>query len=349
MENLFEYRREMDSLRFSDEEKARLIGELAVSRPTARRRPVKRMVLVAAALTAVLVVGAGATGVLKNAVEVFSPLLGGSVAQTEVIDKIGRPIDAGDTDNGVTISADAIIGDRYNACIVYTIRRDDGTPLLPEGVTANQLLMGGTGGADLNVFCGTHGSSWFVDEDPADNKIQMIQTISADRSLNNCTATAEFDGLRRWDDEAGQAVSLIDGHWKFRFDVDFEDASVSLGGGETFEQGGMTFTITDVLVSPVAVRVEYEVDSAAAWIDAPSGQISDEDRRTQERYFEQVEILLTKADGTVMDLSSSGGSIRPKVEKTRCIKGEVLDQVIPLEEMESLSVGGIVFPIQNNG
>lgn len=349
MENLFEYRRELDSLRFSDEEKARLIGELAAAQPKAHRRPVKRMVLVAAALTAVLVVGAGATGVLKDAVEVFSPLLGGSVAQTEVIDKIGRPIGAGDTDKGVTITADAIIGDQYNACIVYTISRDDGTPLLPEDIGSHQLLVGGTGGTDLNVRGGTHGSAWFVDEVPGDDTIQYVETISADSPLTHTTAKAEFDGLYWLDEDQGKRVPIVEGHWKFRFDVDYEDASVSLGGGKTFEQDGMTFAITDVLVSPVAVRVEYEVDSEVNWSNAPSGRVSDADQRAQQRYFENVEVLLTKSDGTVMDLSSSGGSIRPENGKTHCVKGEVLEQVIPIEEMESLSVGGIVFPIQNNG
>ena len=99
--------------------------------------------------------GAGASGVLKSAVEVFAPIFGGSAAQTEVIDKIGHPIGAGDTDNGVTITADAIIGDAYNAAIVYTIRRDDGTALLPEGTDAESLLMGGFGGASLNVRGGS--------------------------------------------------------------------------------------------------------------------------------------------------------------------------------------------------
>ena len=61
--------------------------------------------------------------------EVFSPLFGGAPAQTEIIDKIGYPVGASDTDNGVTVTADAVMGDAYNAVIVYTISRDDGTRL----------------------------------------------------------------------------------------------------------------------------------------------------------------------------------------------------------------------------
>lgn len=347
MNSQFEYKSAMDSLHFTSEQKRQIAESAAkaAARQARRpRRPIGRTVLVAACITAVLVVGAGATGVLKTAVESFSGIFGSEVAQTEVIDKIGRPIGASATDNGVTVSADAIIGDEYNAAIVFTIRRDDGTRLFPEEVNEKNLLLGGFGDVDLNVRGGSHGSSWFVDEDPDDDFVQMVRTISADVPLTHGTATADFTDLCGWDDESETAVTLIEGHWKFRFDVDYEDSSVTLGGGETFEQDGLTFTIDEVRVSPVAVRVAYTVDSEVQWSDAPSGRVSEEDRETQLRYFENVEILLTKTDGTVLE-APNGGSISPENGTTVCVKGGVLDEIIPLEELSSISVGGIVYPI----
>ena len=348
MSELFEYQRAMDGLRYTDEQKNILAQQALRAAEQAaprRRKPVWRTALIAAAMAAVLVVGAGATGVLKSAADALSPIFGGSAAQTEVIDKIGRPIGASATDNGVTISADAIIGDAYNAPIVYTIRRDDGTPLLPEGANEKGLLMGGFGGTWLKVTGGSHGSAWFVDEVPGDDSIQLVQTISADVPIFKHTATAEFQDLQGWDEASGESGTLIEGHWKFRFDVDYEDSSVTLGGGETFTQNGMTFTVDSVSVSPIAVRAAYTVDSKVQWSDAPSGRESEEDSRQMERYFESVEILLTKKDGTVIDMSSSGGGIRPNHGVTVCDKGGVFDEIIPLEELESISVGGIVYPI----
>ena len=73
---------------------------------------------------------------------VFTPLFGGAAAQTEVIDKIGRPIGASDTDNGITITAEAIMGDQYNAVIVYTLTRDDGERFLPEGKGLDETYRG---------------------------------------------------------------------------------------------------------------------------------------------------------------------------------------------------------------
>lgn len=348
MNELFEYRQAMDGLHYTDEQKKTLAQQAlrAAEQAAPRRRtPVWRTALIAAAVAAVLMVGAGATGVLKSAVDALSPIFGGSAAQTEVIDKIGRPIGASATDNGVTITADAIIGDTYNAAIVYTIRRDDGTALLPEGTDARSLLVGGFGFANLPVRGGSHGSSWFIADENDSSAIQMVQTITADVPISSCTATAEFEDLCVWDDAAGECVPAVEGHWKFRFDVDYEDSSVTLGGGETFTQDGMTFTVDSVTVSPIAVNVDYTVDSEVRWSDAPSGRENAEDSRQMERYFENVEILLTKKDGTVIDMSSSGGGIRPDHGVTVCDKGEVFEEIIPLEELESISVGGIVYPI----
>ena len=348
MSELFEYKQAMDGLRYTDEQK-KILAEQALraagQAAPRRRKPVWRTALIAAAVAAVLMVGAGATGVLKSAVDALSPIFGGNASQTQVIDKIGRPIGASDTDNGVTITADAIIGDTYNAAIVYTIRRDDGTPLLPEGANEKGLTMGGFGGTDLHIRGGCHGSAWFVDEVPGDDTIQLVETFSADVPISHCTATAEFEDLRGWDEAAGEPVTLIEGRWKFRFDVDYEDTSVTLGGGETFTQNGMTFTVDSVSVSPVAVKVDYTVDSEVQWSDAPSGREPEEDRIQMERYFENVEILLTKTDGTVIDLSSSGGSLNPENGVTVCDKGEVFDEILPLEDLESICVGGIAYPI----
>ena len=352
MNSQFEYQESLNSLRFTDEQKeaiarraAQVVRQQTRQARPAHRRPVRRMALVAAAAVLVLAMGtAGATGILRSAVEVFSPLFGGAPAQTEIIDQIGYPVGASDTDNGVTVTADAVMGDAYNAVIVYTISRDDGTALLPEGTSGDMLLVRGNG-TDLNVLGGAHGGSHFVVEDPAASSIQLVETISADVPINDCTATGVFEDICKWDEETGEAVPVIEGKWKVKFQMAYEDSSVTLGNGETFVQNGMTFTIDGITLSPVAYKVDYTVDSEVVWSDSGSGRQSEEDSRQMERYFENVEILLTLTDSTVIDLSNAGGSIEPKDGVTICSKGEMFSEVIPMDEMASISVGGVVFPI----
>ena len=107
----------------------------------------------------------------------------------------------------------------------------------------------------------------------------------------------------------------------------------------------MTFTVDSVSVSPVALKVDYTVDSEVQWSDASSGRLPAGDSRQMERYFESVEILLTKTDGTVIDLSNSGGSLKPENGITVCDKGKVFGEILPLEDLESICVGGIAYPI----
>ena len=76
-----------------------------------------------------------------------------------------------------------------------------------------------------------------------------------------------------------------------------------------------------------------------------SKNLSRHNRLTTQRYFENVEILLTLTDGTVIDLSNAGGSIGPEDGVTVCSKGEVFSEVLPMEDMASISVGGVVYDL----
>ena len=353
MSDLFDYKKEMSELRFTETQK-KALAEAAASAAggkAKRRRPVFRAALIAAAMAVVLVMGSSAAGILPAPVDIFAPLFGGSVAQTEVIDKIGHPIGASDSDKGITISADAIMGDEYNAVIVYTISRDDGERFFPEGenLDSRMLVLGGFGGASW-ARGGAYGGAWFVDEDPDDDRVQYVETVCSEVPLTKGTARTEFEDLRCMDPEAGGDEILYPGKWKLRFEVDYEDCSVHLGGGETFSQDGLDFTIDEVTVSPIAVRVAYTADMAVVWVDAPSGRESPENAPKRQRFLENIEILLTKTDGTVIDLGGSGGRVSPDYEAgvSRCSKGRVFDEIIPLEDMASLTVGGVTYEIPHN-
>ena len=249
--------------------------------------------------------------------------------------------------------ADAIIGDAYNLCIVYTIRRDDGTALLPEGVKAEDLFLYDSKFSYSNQLY-RRWSPRFVDDTPGDNEIRMIYTLNSEQPLNHVTATVDIRNFNQidWsepyaDMDTVKPTPVVKGHWKLRFDIDYDDSSVHLGNEETFSQDDLNFTIHDIWVSPIAVRVEYEVDSEIKGSGVPSGKLTQEYQQEQDRYFNNVEILLTKTDGTVLNMSF-GGSIEGKDGKTYCSKSSIFEEIIPLEELESISVGGVVYPIPNN-
>ena len=93
------------------------------------------------------------------------------------------------------------------------------------------------------------------------------------------------------------------------------------------------------------MHAAYTADVQVQWSNSESGRQDPEDARQVQRYLENVEILLTKTDGTVIDLSNSGGSISPQNGVSRCTKDQVFDEIIPLEELASISVGGVVYDL----
>ena len=350
-----EYTEAMAGLQFSDEAKARMVQNLldaqeqtadnVVAMPRARKRRLPRIAAVGVAAAVVLTVGASATGVLRSAGEAFQGMFG-PTADTEIIDKIGRPVGASDTDNGVIVTADAIIGDKYHYAVTYSIAKVDGTAFdidltntVGDGVLP--LTFGEEDTSLSGYYGGTHGGSYFYDADPADNAIQYVETREvSDGEVRGHTVRAKFTDLCVFDEDMNRIV-IAEG------DLDFEDTSVSLPAGQTFDLNGMTATIDEITLSPLALRVDYTVDSEVQWDEnAQSGKESEHDSEQMHKYFENVQILVNKADGTSIDLSLAGGSISPEDGKTVCQKGDIFSEIVALEDVVSVTVQDVEIPVQ---
>lgn len=349
-----DYREQLDHLYFSQEQKAQMVDRLLHTQaqpaaPCRQRAPLRRIAAIGIAAALVFTMGAGATVVYnKLASEAFSGVFG--TAQTEIVDKIGRPIGASATSNGVTITADAIIGDKYHYAITYTIQKDNGTAFDfdPADVVNGKYLplMFGEWDTDIGWNSGRHGSSYFYDADPNDNAIQYVEMMETGEKLTHRTAKAKFKNLRLLTENEDRVIA--EGKWSLKFDLNFEDASISLPAGQTMDLHGMAATIDEITLSPIALRVDYTVDEEVQWDEqAESGRESAHDREQMLRYFESVSIILTKTDGTTIDLSNAGGGVKPRNGKTICQKGSVFEEIVPLEEIDHITVNGIEIPVHN--
>lgn len=231
------YRETMDELRFTEQEKEAMVDRLLERGGSSRKGLNLRRAAVAVAAAAVLTVGAGAAVVLTPAGEVFASVLGGAPAQTEILDWMGVPVGASDTHNGVTITADAIIGDAYSYAVVYSIAREDGQPLAEDlEPLGNGVLPLTFDRADTSVGVtgGSHGSAYFYDADPSEPSIQYVEKMTSDVPLEPGTATASFRNLYRMGKDFQDKIPVAEGKWKIRFQFSFPDSSVRLPGGQTF-------------------------------------------------------------------------------------------------------------------
>lgn len=342
-----QYKDAMDSIRVSREWEDKMIEKLMHTETTAVRRghALRRAAFVAAAAALCLTIGAGAAEITTGAVsEIFAPLFG--TAHTEIVDKIGYPIGVSDTDNGVTISADAILGDAYNVCVIYTLRKDDGSPW---GVSDEDMLLFAESDLALPMPAmamgwSSHGASWFIDEDPTDNILQYVEQRTIDEGTTMGSAKQTMKNLCVWNEETGSMDTLVKGNWKLRFDVQFEDTTAQFDAGQAITLAGGEATVTDIQFSPISFRLEiqqsgadYEYSGDARFLDGLS------------EAYSQIAISLTLTDGTEIALSDFGGTVTPPESNNGTavfVKSGIFDEVIPLENMASVTICGTEIPLQ---
>ena len=349
------YNSALDELRFSDEAKSRMVDRLmaAAEQPVAihRVRRFPRIAAVGVAAALVLSIGAGATGVFKSASDAFAGVFV-PTADTEIIDQIGRPIGASDTAGGVTVTADAILFDGYNYLISYTLEKEDGSAF---DCTKNP----DTGLYDLywkrsdstigRGVDGASGSSYFYDEDPSDNAIQYVETMSYNDTVQTGgTVKITLCDLSVMNSETGEMQTIAKGTWHLKFKLEADNSAVELPAGQTIEVNGLSASVDKVVISPIGYHVVYTVDGEATFdtrYDENGEEIAQESvSSTWESY--SAKLLVTKKDGTVLDFSDCGGSMDPHNGNTVCTRQGTFDTILPLDEVASVTIGDTTIPVK---
>ena len=334
-----QYKDTMDELRFTPEQKAYMVDRLMESAQASPRRPhsFRRVAVVGVAAALVLSVGvAGATGVLEDVGKSFSAIFGPS-AQTEVIDQIGYPVGASATANGITITADAIVGDTYSYAVVYTIQREDGEALVSDDVLARAsdtatlpLTFHSQDTTPQGYKGGSHARRWFYNADPADNAIQFVELRTQDTPIQPGELTVHFQDLELYNEDYSARTTLAEGNWTLNFQLDFENSSRALPCGQTFQLDGVPVTLNSVTLSPLSLQVDYTVH----WAGDPSTD-----------WIHSLPLSITYTDGATLDLSYAGGFSTPEEDAVSCRRDVIFDSIRPLDEVASVTVGDVAIPV----
>lgn len=325
-----EYKKQIAQLHFTQEQKDAMTEHLMNAQhkqPKNRRAPWKRAAILAAAAAVTLSIGVGAQ---RLAGDIFADLFG--TEHTEVINKIGRPVDASAADNGVRITANAVIGDRYHYAVIFDVEKEDGTAFdarLEADQNGVLPLIFEQSDINFNMREGFFGDCYFYDADPSDNVVQFVQTGEVSREIIGKNVSAKFKDLCVLGKD-GRDKLLIKGEWNMNFRMDFKDSSVQLKSGAHFSADGKDASVDAVTISPLAVRVEFTVY-------APE---------FGEEEWENVELSVILKDGTEISMDYAGGGIHSAPEGQRaCDIGGMFEKIIPLDEMDSVIVGGVRIPV----
>lgn len=376
----------LDDLRFSDDAKAQMVERLVVAAdamdagsdaapanaiqfadgarmetatPQSAGKPPRRqrkhnLRIIAAAIAAAAVIAAGgvayASGALITVQQAVDDIFNGAPAQTEIIDKIGRPIDAIAENGGITMTADTVIGDATHCAVVYSLVRDDGEPFDVSGAfdDGERMILPYTFRASsikADTASGSASGSYYVyDADPNDSAIQLVSLMefNIDKSLVGSTIYREWRDLLRFDGQTGQRQTIAEGTWHLKFKLNYEDAGISFPTGQTFDLNGMTATVDSLTVSPIAFSITYTVDSAMPVFDDDGGKMGDENNATLDRYLGTGTITFHLADGTSFSRQGDiGGSTNTDGDVTHCENGFFFDRVIDAEQVVAVTIGGM--------
>lgn len=365
------YTRSMDGLRFSDEAKARMVETLreaeekarsegsaeilAMPAPRSEHRP-RRWLRVAAVLTLVFALGGGATvavatGVLPNPADVLSDVFGSAPAETELLNNVGRPVNASATSNGVTVTAEAVVGDRSNFTVIYDIKFDD--PSVLEGIEPGEdgtlpLVADASRHVDGAIAGG--GASWFYDADPDDDTIQYAETMSFttwnDKGITGRTMRFSMREIRAYDAE-GKYTTLTSGSWDLKFEMNYVDTTVDLPAGQHTTWQGTDVTINSVAVSSIGVSVDYTIDRQMGNL-GPSGQLGDEALAEQNAVI-GLPITVTFADGTTFDATSANSSAVKRDDGASTVtKATTFDRIVNVSDIVSVTVGDAVILVSTS-
>lgn len=373
--NSNDYRHALEHISFTDNAKQHMANSIAQSvassdaataqsnfngtrrKPRIARHPVRTVARIAAvtAVLAIVIGGAGtamATGVLPLPSDMLSDIFDGPASQTEIIDRIGRPVGASCSNNGVTVTADAIMGDKDMVTIAYTLTFDDPAALKKLSEPGENGTIAGS--VDGNVYVdgehGGQGQSWLIDKNPNDSSIQYFAQFSVESpGLMGRTVRTHINSLvvPRAGKELPEYKKKLTGPWDLKFQLNYEDTSVTIPAPKSVNFNGTKATIQEATVSCVGVSVRYNIDRSIEH-DNNSGKMSQNMEESMDAVG-NIPLIVTFKDGHVEDATSYSGYFANKLDNgtTDVHKTWPFSQVCDTDKIASVQIGDTVIPMNS--
>lgn len=373
--NSNDYRHALEHISFTDNAKQHMANSIAQSvassdaataqsnfngtrrKPRIARHPVRTVARIAAvtAVLAIVIGGAGtamATGVLPLPSDMLSDIFDGPASQTEIIDRIGRPVGASCSNNGVTVTADAIMGDKDMVTIAYTLTFDDPAALKKLSEPGENGTIAGS--VDGNVYVdgehGGQGQSWLIDKNPNDSSIQYFAQFSVESlGLMGRTVRTHINSLvvPRAGKELPEYKKILTGPWDLKFQLNYEDTSVTIPAPKSVNFNGTKATIQEATVSCVGVSVRYNMDRSIEH-DNNSGKMSQNMEESMDAVG-NIPLIVTFKDGHVEDATSHSGYFANKLDNgtTDVHKTWPFSQVCDTDKIASVQIGDTVIPMNS--
>lgn len=256
----------------------------------------------------------------------LAPLYGG--AQTEIVDKIGVPIGAEAIVGDYKVTADAVIGDKYNFAIVYSLSRLDGQPL-EEGLyfeSYSNSFRSDSGAGVLRHTLSEDGLSLkIVDE-------WTSRLMFLDRNVK-----VQFSNLVKYHGEGQNNEIVLKGNWNLEFVIRYEDATqeISIEPFTVKDASGDQYEIRKIEISPVGIHFD---------MTAPNNYNEEE---VVPPPYQDFTLAIELSDGTIIRIEdqSMGSHGDLNSNTLEADYGALFELPIAIEDIAALIICDVTLPI----
>lgn len=222
-----------------------------------------------------------------------------------------------------------------------------------------------TAGDDLS----SSGSRYFKEDE--NGGLQFIERITTEGKIPvGETVTAGFRVIEYVipKGESFEVKTLAEGDWNLEYTLDYQDLSRVYSVNKTNEIDEYTYNIESLVISPLSFELKYVVDGEMEYKEIDAADVKEEDFfidygnnkwltvdenvsvlvddtedftvLTGVTPFQRLDIILTLKDGTEMDLTySASNGLNSADGQTFIAIANMFDEIIPLEDMLSVSIG----------
>lgn len=195
-----------------------------------RRKLRPRSLLAASLAISLLCTTAGAELSRGTVTNLLAPLFGS--ARTELLEEVGRPVNASVSADGYTLTAEAIIGDRHNLVISYSFTREDGNPV-PEHADfeyyAGHILSLGAGSCDI-----------FKKIDPDEpNKLWIYEHYTIRGSIPRTVQVGAYNFVQHGTED----TLIASGPWLLSLTLRYPDTTMELPGFSFSDAAGRVWEL----------------------------------------------------------------------------------------------------------
>ena len=343
-----QYKDALDALRFTEEEQTMLIQKLTQAAQTTpkqkkRRHPLK-VFCVPAAAACVLAFTAAAGAVVGFFADPdggrtrLAEFFGGSAGDVETTTGFVAS-GASVTDHGVTISLDGMYADEQTVYAIFSAMKTDGTPFLDIQEQPNAAFLTFE---EVEFFVDGQQitGSWgpYHDTDMRQFFYQIEMDMSSVDQWEGKTARFTFSNILNYMTDGsytGPDQTLVKGDWVIEVPLESTDTATYAQAGQVIPYGNLNVTIDSIAFTPAFYHLEWHFDKEMTFDDDMNLYLDGvPDEYDNEYYTEGGSPILTLKDGTTYDLWQIGHA-----------NSGLLPEVIPLEEMESITIFGQTIPL----